>query len=141
MQFETLEERYKFVENLTEVVKEQFKDNFNIFIFGSFLTDHFKVGKSDLDLAIYTDGDFMDLDVIISDFLVDKIKSDIIWIETASRLNYVDIDALSGYRCTEWYPDCLRTHKAQLAFARIEDMNWRIQLKNRMEKAVQNYGR
>lgn len=100
MDFSTLESRKEFVNSLTSYVKEHYSYKFNMFIFGSFLTNNFMDGKSDIDIATYTSGSFMKLDWCIEDFIGTQIDYDIVHINPDSILNSIDMYALRGYRCT-----------------------------------------
>ena len=121
--FETLDERKKFINSLNEYVYDNFSKNYNIFIFGSFLTERFVPNKSDLDLAVYTDGDMLELDFTVQDFLDNyPIECDTIFIKPDFDNNFIDINALAGYRCTEWFPENLKEHLAILTFKNMEDM-------------------
>ena len=96
--FETLEKRHEFIQQLGDYVAARFSEPYNIFIFGSFLTDDFVPGKSDLDLGIYTEKKISELDGIIEEFLSNyNLDHDIIWIQIGISTNYIDIAALSGY--------------------------------------------
>lgn len=127
MDFSTLESRKEFVNNLTSYVKEHYSDKFNMFIFGSFLTNNFMDGKSDIDIATYTSGSFMELDWCIEDFIGTQIDYDIVHINPDSILNSIDMYALHGYRCTTWFPECLRKHQAELACTNLRDFEFRVQ--------------
>ena len=106
--FETLEKRYEFVHLLGDYVTSRFSETYNIFVFGSFLTDDFVQDKSDIDLGIYTEKKISDLDDIIEEFLSNyNLDHDTIWIQPEFSTNYIDIAALSGYRLTDYYPDVL----------------------------------
>ena len=96
--FETLEKRYEFVKQLGGYVAARFSKPYNIFVFGSFPTDDFVSGKSDLDLGIYAEKKISVLDDIIEEFLSNyNLDHDIIWIQPEFSTNYIDIAALSGY--------------------------------------------
>lgn len=134
--FDTLEERKSFIEKMTDYVRENFKDNFNLFIFGSFLTEEFEK-DSDLDMAIYTRGDMLELDFIVNDFLKDyEIACDTIMIKPEFCTNFIDINALCGYRCTDWFPEELKRHLAELTFLNMENMKWRIQWHDALQYAL-----
>lgn len=124
--FETLEKRYEFVKQLGGYVAARFSEPYNIFVFGSFLTDDFVPGKSDLDLGIYAEKKISELDGIIEEFLSNyNLDHDIIWIQTGFSTNYIDIAALQGYKLTDYYPEKLLEHFVQLILA------FQIELENR----------
>lgn len=107
--FNTLTKRKHFIENLNKYVNENFTANYNLFVFGSFLTEDFLPGKSDLDLAIYTDQDIMELDFVVQDFLSNySLQCDTILIKPDFDNNFIDINVLTGYRCTDWFPKRLK---------------------------------
>lgn len=127
MNFSSLDSRKAYVNELTAYVQQHYDAKFNIFIFGSFLTDRFVDGESDIDIATYTDGSFMKLDWCIDDFINNQIDHDIIHINPDYDLNFIDIEALHGYRCTDWFPEILRKHLAELTFINMRDFEFRIQ--------------
>lgn len=134
--FETLEKRYEFVHLLGDYVTSRFSEPYNIFVFGSFLTDDFVQDKSDIDLGIYTEKKISDLDDIIEEFLSNyNLDHDTIWIQPEFSTNYIDIAALSGYRLTDYYPDVLSSHLGILE-STYQPPTFRSELKE-----LENYAR
>lgn len=139
--FESLTNRKKFIENLGLFVNANFDTDYNVFVFGSFLTDDFRPEKSDLDLAIYTKGDMMDLDMLIQEFVAtSNIKLDLIWIHPEFNNNYIDLAPLQGYYLTNYYPEELQKHFTKLIFSLQREMEYRtnnyLLLKNALERSM-----
>ena len=70
---------------LQKEMEERFGDTeYNVFVFGSYLTTHYQEGKSDIDLAIYTE-DFelyKRLSLYLEEYFdVIGVESDIFYIE------------------------------------------------------------
>lgn len=137
----TLSDRKCFIEDLQKFVRICLPKNVNVFIFGSFLTEGFVPGKSDLDIALYAgDGvDKIEMDTLISDWIASRVKIefDIIWIDVTGKHNYIDINPLLGYRLTEYYPAELTKHLAELTFALQREMEDRIRYKDVFEFALE----
>ena len=54
--FEKLVDRIKFAETLKNEIEKKFTDeNYQVFIFGSFLTEDYIPNKSDIDIGIYSE--------------------------------------------------------------------------------------
>lgn len=63
--FDTLEQREKFVEQLKKEIKRHFpQNNYQIWIFGSFLTNDFVTDKSDIDMGVYSSDVAVTIDII-----------------------------------------------------------------------------
>lgn len=86
----TLHQREKFVENLFSFLKEKFVlTDTQIFIFGSFLTENFIPGKSDIDIGIYSENTVKAYDIHyeLSTYLdTFNLKHDIVIMELSSLL-------------------------------------------------------
>lgn len=136
--FKTLEDRKLFIEELKVFIQDKFTKPYNVFVFGSFLTTEFVPGKSDLDLALYTKGSFIELESIVQEFLSTvSIDSDVIWIKPEFNCNYIDIAPLVGYRLTDYYPDELGDHLLRLIFTLQRDLENRSRYKHLYEAALE----
>lgn len=103
-----LNHRISIIRKLQKLLSDIYSSvNYNVFCFGSFLTERFKEGKSDIDLAIYTPivSDYIEISCTIEDFLKRKgIPSDIFYIDFR-RIEPVYIAPLQyGVRFTDYYP-------------------------------------
>lgn len=86
----TLQQHEKFIDDLFNFLKEKFDlTDTQIFIFGSFLTENFIPGKSDIDIGIYSDNEvkMYDIKYELSEYL-DKIglKHDIVIMNLSNKL-------------------------------------------------------
>ena len=92
-------ERLKIVQKLQhELVNKFGYEDYNVFIFGSFLTERYKDGVSDIDLAVYTESisKYIDIAGYILDFFKQySIKVDHFYvdIDTISPIYYVMLDS------------------------------------------------
>ena len=119
----TLEKRKTFLTGFKETLSEKFKDvDYNVFIFGSFVTDKFKPDKSDIDVAVFCKD--VRVGVKISNFVekycseVLAIDCDVLLIDTGMDA-FVDIDACtSRYKMTDYFPVDLQEYIANLAIKR-----------------------
>lgn len=125
MMYETFSERKQLVEDLQKYLISQFGDtNYNVFIYGSFFTDKFIPGKSDIDIAFYSKevGLAMEIESAIGDFFKDKnIEVDTLFINT----NYVDMyvyvyPLVHGIELTEYYPQELRDFRNIVAIRQVK---------------------
>lgn len=86
----TLQQREKFIANLFNFLKEKFDlTDTQIFIFGSFLTENFIPGKSDIDIGIYSENTVKAYDIHyeLSTYLdTFNLKHDIVIMELNSLL-------------------------------------------------------
>lgn len=119
MKFYTWEERTEFLSKLQDDVTERFgMDGYNVFIFGSFITDEYKPETSDIDLAVYADDYRMARKVMdfLDDYLVERdILHSLILIDVNQKYAFVSIDPLRiNISCTEYFPEELRRYEVQL---------------------------
>lgn len=100
--------------NLLDLQKEtelKFRiTGYNVFVFGSYITTRYVEGKSDIDIAIYSE-DF-DVYLKISTFLEEKfndkgIKSDIFYIEISMQAPIYCAALKSKVQFTDYYPEKL----------------------------------
>lgn len=123
MMYETFSERKQLVEGLQKYLISQFGDtNYNVFIYGSFFTDKFIPGKSDIAFYSKDVGLAMEIDSAIGDFFKDKnIEVDTLFINT----NYVDMyvyvyPLVHGIELTEYYPQELRDFRNIVAIRQVK---------------------
>ena len=88
--FNTLLDRENFITSMLEFIKSKYDlVNTQIFIFGSFLTEEFKPGESDIDIGIYSEDEVkmydikVDLEVYLDKF---DIKYDIVIMHLSKHL-------------------------------------------------------
>lgn len=107
--FENLQDREKFVNSMMQFIKSKYDlADTQIFIFGSFLTDEFKPGKSDIDIGIYSENEvkMYDLKVDIENYL-DKynLEHDIVIMHLNKKL-WINIPIMVyGKQLTEYYSE------------------------------------
>lgn len=93
------------------------EDDYNIFVFGSFLTPDFVPGKSDLDLAVYCQDSRKSLQIecAIEDFLKKyDFPVQIMRISLQDRFWVFLAPLFCGVEFTEYFPDELRTYALRL---------------------------
>ena len=79
----------------------------------------------------------MELDFVVQDFLSNySLQCDTILIKPDFDNNFIDINVLTGYRCTDWFPKRLKKHLAVLTFKNMEDMEWCIQWHDALQYAT-----
>lgn len=90
MMLQTLASREKFVNDLLEFVKCKYDlCDTQIFIFGSFLTDDYEPGKSDIDIGVYSEKEakMYNIQLDIDLYLNEKgIKHDIVIMDLHDKL-------------------------------------------------------
>ena len=84
--------------------------DYNVFVFGSYITTRYVEGKSDIDIAIYSEDFGMYLK--ISSFLEEKfndkgIKSDIFYIDISMQAPIYCAALKSKIQFTDYYPEKL----------------------------------
>lgn len=85
-------------------------DNYNIFVFGSYLTTKFVEGKSDIDIAIYTENFslYKKLALYLEEYFDEKgIRSDIFYIDTTMVAPIYCAPLKSEVQLTDYYPEKL----------------------------------
>ena len=87
------------------------ENDYNVFIFGSYITNSYVEGKSDIDIAIYSDDfkKYLQVSVFIEAYLYKLgVKQDIFYINT-SKPAPIYCAALESPVClTDYYPDTLK---------------------------------
>lgn len=88
--FSTLLDRENFLTSMLEFIKYKYDlVNTQIFIFGSFLTEEFKPGESDIDIGIYSEDEVKMYDIKVDlEIYLDKfdIKYDIVIMHLSKHL-------------------------------------------------------
>lgn len=106
----TLERLNGIVELQKEIEIEFGDDGYNVFIFGSYATNRYKEGISDIDIAIYTE-DFKlykRLSVYMEEYFKHKsIASDIFYIDTNVEAPIYCAPLKSKIQFTNYYPQKL----------------------------------
>lgn len=106
----TLERLNGIVELQKEIEIEFGDDGYNVFIFGSYVTNRYKEGISDIDIAIYTE-DFKlykRLSVYMEEYFKHKsIASDIFYIDTNVEAPIYCAPLKSKIQFTNYYPQKL----------------------------------
>ena len=73
----TIEERITFVKELKSKIEHEFTDNnYQVFVFGSFLTEEYAPDKSDIDIGIYCESIATAIDM--KHFIEDELNADYI---------------------------------------------------------------
>lgn len=108
--FNTLEGREKFVNNLKNDILQQFTNsNYQIWIFGSFLTDEYVYGESDIDIGIFCDdiSELCDIyDWIDNHLNKENIEHDLVIVELDNDRYYMNIPImLYGKPIMEYFTD------------------------------------
>ncbi len=114
---------------LQKEIEERFgESDYNIFVFGSYLTTHYQEGKSDIDLAIYTEN--FELYKKLAFYLEEYfnaigVKSDIFYIDLTIEATIYCAPLKSKVQFTEFYPQKLHNfyeacqHKLEETKARM----------------------
>ena len=104
--------RLHIIQKLQKKLVEEFGiDGYNAFVFGSFLTERFKFGISDIDIAVYTEN--VSYYIEIADFLLDffkeyGIKVDIFYVNTQIVAPIFYAPLSSPVKMTSYYPENLQ---------------------------------
>ena len=105
-------ERLHLVQKLQNELIDKFGDkDYNVFVFGSYLTERYIEGKSDIDIAIYTEdvSKYVDLSVYISEFWKKyNVPTDIFYIDVRFEEPIYYIPLKSPLRITDYYPNILK---------------------------------
>lgn len=107
-----LKERLQIIQELQQLILSKYgEDNYNVFLFGSFLTERYIPDKSDVDIAVYTP-DFnlyLQISSDIEDFFFERnISLDLFCIDTTVVEAIYYKPLTSELRFTEYYPDQLK---------------------------------
>lgn len=104
--FNTLESRNDFVDKMLQHLKDKFDlSDTQIFVFGSFLTEDFEPGISDIDIGVYSENETKmydiqcDLDIYIDKF---NLKHDIVIMHLSDKL-WINIPIMTyGKQLTQY---------------------------------------
>lgn len=107
-----LKERLHMIQELQKAILSKYgEDNYNVFLFGSFLTERYIPDKSDVDIAVYTP-DFnlyLQISSDIEDFFYERnIPLDLFYIDTSVEEAVYYKPLSSVLRFTEYYPELLK---------------------------------
>ncbi len=104
------------------------QENYNVFVFGSYITTSYRDGQSDIDIAIYSE-DFnlyKRLALYLEEyFRARKIESDIFYIDPAMEAPVYCAPLNSKVQFTDFYPDKLVDLKKR-CHQRLEEMKARM---------------
>lgn len=104
------------------------QENYNVFVFGSYITTNYRDGQSDIDIAIYSE-DFnlyKRLALYLEEyFRARKIESDIFYIDPAMEAPVYCAPLNSKVQFTDYYPDKLVDLKKR-CHQRLEEMKARM---------------
>ncbi len=109
--FSTLENRFKYLAEISEKIQKlDLLDDLNIFVFGSYITDRFKPGESDIDIAIFSESlmDYLNIHELLKiEFSKVNLDSDIfrIYENIPSSVYYEALN--SPVQFTTYYPQKL----------------------------------
>lgn len=124
MRFETWDDRKAYLNELKNKLHERFgTTGYNVFVFGSFVREDFVPGKSDIDLAIYSEDYFLELDIY--DFLEEELTAvgidrSLLQISTDQAHAFVCITPLElNLGMTDYYPEELKTYLCTLVRSSI----------------------
>ena len=104
----SLLKRLHIVQTLQESLFHEFGwDDYNVFVFGSFLTEKYQAGVSDIDIAVYVKN--VTRYIEIADFILDffkhyHIRVDIFYIDTQTVAPIYYAPLHSKIRLTSYYP-------------------------------------
>ena len=106
-----LNNRLKIIKDLQrKLIDEYGSDDYNVFLFGSYLTERFVEGSSDVDIAVFTKNLtlYTKIACTIEVFFDErKIKSDIFYINTNIVGSVYCAPLQSVVRFTDYYPEDL----------------------------------
>lgn len=114
---------------LQKKIEQQFgTQGYNIFVFGSYVTTNFAEGKSDIDIAIYTE-DFhlyQNLALYLEEYFQQKgIGSDIFYIDTAIEAPIYCAPLNAKVQFTDYFPEKLADFQKKCQ-KKLEDIKGRM---------------
>lgn len=83
---------------------------YNIFVFGSYLTTRYVEGESDIDIAVYSEefGLYLKIAAFLEEYFNDKgIESDIFYVDTSMEAPIYCAPLKSQVQFTDYYPEKL----------------------------------
>ncbi|MDO5418175.1 MAG: nucleotidyltransferase domain-containing protein [Lachnospiraceae bacterium] len=126
--FKARERLYGLLTLQQTMVQKFGESNYNVFIFGSYLTTRYVEGESDIDIAIYTE-DFelyKCLSVYLEEYFNDKgIDSDIFYIDTMMEAPIYCAPLKSQVQFTDYYPERLVRFR-QVCQRKLEETKARV---------------
>lgn len=139
MSLKSLEDRQKFANALAEYVASHATVEYNLFIFGSFLTEDYVEGKSDIDVAVFTLKDKIELGELIRDYVKNNstLSCDILFLHPGASKCYVEIAPLLTKPYTSYAVADLNLHKIRLIRELQEEVESRRVYKNLFERVIQ----
>lgn len=103
--------------SLQKQVEENFGEkDYNVFVFGSYLTTGYVEGLSDIDIAIYAEdfGLYKRLSLYLEEYFKMKgIRSDIFYIDTTMRAPIYCAPLESQVQFTDYYPEKLVAFRSE----------------------------
>lgn len=111
-----------------EVIQQFGESDYNVFIFGSFLTTRYEEGKSDVDIAIYTPNFalYKRLATYLEDYFFRKgIPSDIFFIDITMVAPIYCAPLKSEIQFTDYYPPELQNFQ-KLCQEKLEENRARV---------------
>jgi len=103
--------------DLQKKMERMFGDKeYNVFVFGSYLTTAYKEGESDIDIAIYTENFnlYKRLSLYLEEYFDEKgIKSDIFFIDLTVEAAIYCAPLKSRVQFTDYFPKELKTFEAR----------------------------
>lgn len=102
-------DRLKELLKLQKEIESEFGEKeYNVFVFGSYLTLQYQEGKSDIDIAIYSKNFelYKRLSCYLEEYFVRKgIKSDIFYIDTTMEAPVYCAPLASKIQFTDFFPE------------------------------------
>lgn len=101
---------YDLLELQEDVTRKFGEKEYNVFVFGSYLTTGYDEGRSDIDIAIYSEdfGLYKRLSLYLEEYFRRKgIASDIFFIDTSMEAPVYCAPLKSKVQFTDYYPDRL----------------------------------
>ncbi len=104
------------------------EEQYNIFVFGSYITTNYVEGKSDVDIAVYTE-DFelyKKLSLYLEEYFAKRnVPSDIFFIDTSMVAPIYCTPLKSQVRFTDYFPEKL-SEFAKKCQEKLDEIKWRV---------------
>lgn len=154
---DTWEKRRKLLASFQEALLERFpEEDYNVFVFGSYVRNDFRDGESDIDLIVYCESRIrqMELEEFCRSFFVRaELEADVLPYYYTEDAYVYAVGILNSVHLTDYYPKKLRNelyiiagnyakHKKENAI-RKKYQNWEYALRRRylMRKEGGTYGK
>lgn len=124
----TLERLYGLLELQKDVEQRFGTDGYNVFFFGSYLTINYTEGKSDIDIAIYSEdfGLYKKISFYLEEYFWKKgIESDIFFIDLTMEAPIYCAPLNSKVQFTDYYPEELIDFKNKCQY-RLNETKARV---------------